>query len=239
MDKLHKNIVSDLKKHGDKKVAEGDKYYHKYERYEAYGIKMPVLRALLRQYKRDIQALDCKDALALAQQFYVSHIEEQVLAGNYVLHLKRDCLPPAIFSYWDKALDHFNSWSTIDDFCMNVFQPILLEYPKKMLALLRTWNKSKNMWKRRASVATFTRKIGGSGEFTDEALELCENLIWDKEDLVRKAVGWCLKDVMRGDKVRVLAYVKNLRKRGVSSVIISYALRDVRSREKARLSEDV
>ena len=42
-----------------------------------------------------------------------------------------------------------------------------------------------------------------------------------------KGVGWCLKDVMRGDRERVLAYVRGLRKRGVSAVITLYAIRDL------------
>lgn len=235
MSEFYLEIVSALKKHGDKKIAESEKYYHKYDRYESYGLRMPVLRNLLNRYKKDIQKLSCKDALALARKFFTSHIEEQVLAGNYVLHIKRDCLILARFNYLDKALGHLNSWSTIDDFCMNVFQSILLEYPKKALVILRGWNKSKNMWKRRASVVVFTRKVGESGKFAKEALEFCENLIWAKEDLVRKAVGWCLKDVMRGDKKRVLAYVKDLRQRGVPSVITSYALRDMGKEEKQRI----
>lgn len=65
------------------------------------------------------------------------------------------------------------------------------------------------MWKRRVSVVAFVRKIGESGKFTNEALMLCENLIWDKEDMVQKGVGWCLKDVMRGDKKKFLIMLKN------------------------------
>jgi len=85
---------------------------------------------------------------------------------------------------------------------------------------------------RRASVVTFARKVGESGEFTEEVLELCENLIWSKEDYVRKGVGWALKDNMRGSKKKVQDYVKSLRERGVSSVITLYAIRDLKSRER-------
>lgn len=184
---------------------------------------------------KKIQALNCKEALALAQKFYSSYIEEQVLAGNYVLQVKIDCITPAQFGYLDKMLNHFGSWSQVDDICGEggkVIHPLLMRYPKEMLQLLRKWNESKNMWKRRASVVPFTRKMGESGKFTKEALELCENLIWDKEDLVQKAVGWCLKDIMRGDKQKVLKYVKDLRKRGVPYTITLYAIRDLRDEER-------
>jgi 3-methyladenine DNA glycosylase AlkD len=101
--------------------------------------------------------------------------------------------------------------------------------------LLERWNRSPNRWKRRASVVAFVRKVGESGQFTEEALQLCENLVFDGEDLVRKGVGWVLKDVMRGDRQRVLEYVKELRRRSVSSTITLYAIRDLDERERGEV----
>lgn len=238
MGDLYTTIVSELKKHLDKKGIEIAKRYHKYVGYESYGLLTPVLRNLLKQYKKDVQTLNCKEALALAQKFYSSCIEEQVLVGNYVLQLKIDCITPAQFGYLDKMLDHFGSWSQIDDICVEggkVIHPLLMRYPREMIVILRKWNKSKNMWKRRASVVPFTRKVGESGTFTKEGLELCENLVWDKEDLVQKAVGWALKDMMRGNKQKVLDYVKQIRRAGVPATITLYAIRDLRGKERQRV----
>ena len=105
------------------------------------------------------------------------------------------------------------------------------------MALLERWNRSPNRWKRRASVVAFVRKIGDSGEFTEDALRLCENLVFDREDLVRKGVGWALKDLMRGERQRVLEYVKELRRRRVSSTITLYAIRDLDGRERRDVLE--
>ncbi len=235
MDELYQKIVAAFHKHADKEGAEFAKRYHKYEGYESYGIQTPLLRKLLKQYKKDVQQLNCKEAFILARKFFRSHIEEQTLAGNYVLQLKSDCLAPARFSYLDKTLDHFRSWSAVDDFCVEggkVLQPLLGKYPKETLALLNKLNKSKNMWKRRASVVPFTRKIGESGAFTKEGLELCKNLVWDKEDLVQKAVGWALKDMMRGDKKKVLDYVRQIRRAGVPAAVTLYAIRDLKGKER-------
>jgi hypothetical protein len=41
-----------------------------------------------------------------------------------------------------------------------------------------------------------------------------------------------LKDVMRGDKKRVLEYVKGLRRKGVAAVITLYAIRDLKGKER-------
>ena len=56
----------------------------------------------------------------------------------------------------------------------------------------------------------FVRKIGASGEYTQYGLDACERLIANPEDLVRKGVGWALKDLMRGDRNMVLATVESL-----------------------------
>ena len=79
----------------------------------------------------------------------------------------------------------------------------------------------------------FTRKGRRLGGATRRSpLDLCERLLDDPEDLVRKGVGWALKDLMRGDKTRVLAYVADLRRRGASAVITLYALRDLQGAER-------
>jgi 3-methyladenine DNA glycosylase AlkD len=131
--------------------------------------------------------------------------------------------------------DRLTGWSHVDDVCISVVQPLLLVHRAETLALLERWNRSPNRWKRRASVVPFVRKIGESGEFTDDALRLCENLVHDAEDLVRKGVGWALKDVMRGDHDRVFAYVKELRQRGVPAVVTLYAIRDLKGAERAEV----
>ena len=235
MDNLYQKIYTDLIKHENKKAAEIDKKYHKYDGHRSLGIKAGVLDKLLKQYKTEVRNLSCKESLALAQMLYKGKIEDMILAGNFVLQNKIDCIGKSELTFLDKALNNFSSWSQIDDFCIDVLQPVLLKYPKDALRFLKKWNQSKNMWKRRASVVVFVRKVGESGKFTNEALALCENLIFDKEDLVQKGVGWCLKDVMRGDKEKVFEYVKKLRKRSVPATITLYAIRNLKGTERGEI----
>lgn len=128
-------------------------------------------------------------------------------------------------------MNHFVGWGNVNHF-RSVLQSMLEQHPDEIIGLLRKWNRSDNRWKRRASVVVFTRRIAKDGRFIDEALDLCENLIWDEDDLVRKGVGWTLKDNMRADKERVLRYVKALRCRGVSSVVTLYAIQDLKEEER-------
>ncbi len=235
MKKVYEEIYDEIIKHENKKTTETNKKYYKNKGWRSFGIKAPVLGKLLKAYKAEIDMLSCKEAMRLAKILYKNEMEETTLAGNFVLKIKSDCINKTKFNFLDNAINHFTSWSQTDDFCLGVLQPLLLKSPDKCLKIIKKWNNTTNMWKRRASVVVFTRKIGESGKFTKEALELCENLIWDKENLVQKGVGWCLKDAIVGNRKKVYEYIKNLRKRGVNSMIILYAIRNLKSAERKEI----
>ena|SRR3989338_7401026 len=232
---LYKQVVAELFKKSNKSKVKKDRFYHKKGGYVSYGVSARDFRQIVKEHRLDFKKLSSKEALKLARLFYESGVEDQIYMGNYVASLRNEIFSPSNLGILDRALENFHTWGTIDDFCVHVLEPLLRKYPRQTFALLKRWNKSKNMWKRRASVVAYARKAGRSGKFSRQALALCENLIWDKEDLVQKGVGWCLKDVMRGDKKRVLEYVSKLRQRGVPATITLYAMRDLRGLERERI----
>ncbi len=229
---VYSEIVRQLEKRANAKLASMEEYYHKKTGHKSYGIRTPELRELIKTYLRIFKQLSLEEKFQLARMFFKSGFSEQATFGNTVLEISVRNITTSHFGCLEEIAGYLNNWASTDWFCIGTLQPLLRKYPKETLNLLRKWNRSENMWKRRASVVAFTRKIGASGEFTDEVLDLCDNLIWDEEDLVRKGVGWALKDNMRGAKKRVLDYVKSLRRKGVSSTITLYAIRDLKGKER-------
>ena len=215
--------------------AESTPVFDKNVDYVGYGLSAADHEAVYREFREAFRAVPLVERLQLAEMLLAGGIAEQANVGVHLWALSVDTLQPEHFEHLDRGLERSHSWGTTDSFCINVLQPLLLRYTDDVLQLLRKWNRSGNPWKRRASVVAFTRKIGASGEFTDEALELCENLIWDEDDLVQKGIGWALKDTMRGAKERVIEYVKDLRRRGVPSTITLYAIRDLKGEERKAL----
>ena len=205
-----------------------DRKFNKNDEFVAYGLKVPAWRAIMRGFRPRFGALSLDERLDLAEALLREGEGWLGHSGIYVLALSVGELRPQHFDRLDRMADNFTGWSHVDDVCIAVLQPLLRSHRDETLRLLERWNRSPNRWKRRASVVAFVRKVGESGEFTEEALRLCENLVGDSEDLVQKGVGWALKDVMRGDPERVLAYVKDLRRRGVASTITLYAIRDLK-----------
>jgi len=231
---LYSEIVKQLEERADVEVASKRIAKAKYFgiTIKSYGLKEAQGKELIESYLGDFRKLSLNVRLQLVKMFYASDFSEQVNLGDAILELSMKELTPTHFDSLDEIAGFLSNWGETDWFCIRVVQPLLRKYPSQTLELLRKWNSAKSLWKRRASAVAFVRKIGESGDFTNDALELCNNLIWDKEDYVRKGVGWALKDNMRSAKRRVLDYVKSLRRKGVSSVITLYAIRDLKGKER-------
>lgn len=230
MTTLHQEILAQIKA-----MAKNSPYTkdasEKDPTYRAYGLRAPQVKALIASFKSKFKTLSTEEILELTNLLVKGAGEEQSVA----IHLMGQNVAyytPEHFHLLDEYLSHFCGWSKIDDICIRVLQTIFLKHPDEFYKQLQKWAKDEAYWKRRTSVVVFVRKVGKSGEFTDWALNLCDQLIWDEHDLVRKGVGWCLKDVMRGDKKKVVNYVKKLRKKGVSAVITLYAIRDLKGEER-------
>lgn len=198
-----------------------------------YGLTVPEIEKISKQYVSQFKELSLKERFELSIQFYKSKSLAQTNFGLRILQISVEDLNPDHFPILDEIAGYLTDWGPTDSFSLYIMQPLLRKYTNETKNLLKKWNKSDFTWKKRVSVVTFTRKIGTEGEFVDFLLKLCDNLIWDKEDLVRKAIGWALKDNMIGkNKERLINYVKNLRKLGVSSTITLYAIRKLEGKER-------
>jgi 3-methyladenine DNA glycosylase AlkD len=237
LDELHAEIVNRLEQMvksetGLEKRLKWFEQQHQVPGLTAYGIPTPKVRKLIHRFMSKYKQLSLEEKFALATQLYESGNFEQATIGDALVELNLPHLTPVHLDLLDEVVGSFNNWASVDWLCLHGLQSLLLQYREETLDLLRTWNRAENLWKRRASALAFVRKVGASGEFTDEVLDLCDNLIWDEEEIVQKGVGWALKDNLPGAKERVLDYVKTLRQKGVPSTITLYAIRDLKGKER-------
>jgi 3-methyladenine DNA glycosylase AlkD len=231
---LHKRIVADLVEAGRGSPYAADANEPD-PRYLGYGVRLAGMQSIIAAHTAEIRKLSVADKVALATALIESGYGEQKRVALHVLEQIPEYFTPDRLDSLDTLMRQLHGWSKIDGFTGSLLKDVLERHPKELLRRVRRWNSDPDPWMRRASVVLFTRKVASSGEYTDVALEHCERLKHDTEDLVRKGVGWCLKDIMRADKKRVLDYVVSLRRQGVSSVITLYALRDIKGAERARV----
>ncbi len=230
------SIINDLRHAFEKQTGctkpEPERRFHKHDQYLTYGMKTADYHQLMKSFRPRFLELSLEQRLQLAQALSGEHVGELGHTGIYVLGISVKELAPVHFPLLSQIVDDFRSWSQVDGFCISIMQPLLKKYHQQILSLLDEWSKSPNRFKRRTSVVTFVRKTGVTGEFMDDLMRLCERLIWDDEDIVQKGVGWALKDNLRYQPERLLPYIKDLRRRGVSSTITLYAIRDLKGAER-------
>ena len=202
-------------------------------RYKSYGVRAAGKKQVIKTHRAAIRKLAFDDKLALAQRLIESEVGEQQSVALHILEPHADYFTPQRFDELDRLVRYLHGWSKIDSYTGSLLRDVWFQHPDAMRELVQSWNQDDDLWLRRASVVLFTRKVAKSGRFTDFALSLGENLLFDNEDLVQKGVGWMLKDLMRADKPRIVAYVKQLRQRNVSSTITLYAVRDLKGAERA------
>ncbi len=209
--------------------------FYKNNGYQGFGLDLKDLKLLIKKYKDKTKNFSDQQLLDLVLDLFKLKKEESIYLGIELLRKRIRKFDNLDFKYIEKLGDYLFSWSTVDKFCSNILQELLIKFEKQTLGLLKKWNKSRNLWKRRASVVAFANKLGKSNKFTDFALNLCKNLVFDKQDLVKKGVGWCLKELMLADKQKVFCFVKDLREQGVSPVIISYAIERLKPEERQQI----
>jgi 3-methyladenine DNA glycosylase AlkD len=231
-EKLIHDVHQAIRKTTGRRKPKPDLKFHKHDEYLSYGLKASEFREILKEFQPQFLKLSLQERMDLAARFLQAHIGELGHMGLYILTLSVENLGPGHFAYLEGLPEHFRSWSHVDHISLGVMQPLLWRYRTETLDLLDKWTRSPVRWKRRAAVVTFTREAAKSGEFTEDVIQLCEKLIWDQEDIVQKGVGWALKDNLRSAPDRILPYIKDLRRRGVSSTIVLYAIRDLKGAKR-------
>ncbi len=96
---------------------------------------------------------------------------------------------------------------------------------------IRRMADDKNLWVRRASVVSTLRPTMKSRDIT-HSLDICDILVDDPHDLMRKAVGWVLREVGKKDLTAMLSFL-DLHIGRISATTLSYATEKLSPEERA------
>lgn len=168
---------------------------------KSYGLSHPQLKRLVRGWYTAHKDLSLKEFEELLDSLY---LKAQTSTEKYVAGILLDSypklrtgLPP---SRLDKWLSDLSGWALVDSLCQARFSS--REMNEKWLAwskVLKDFNKSKNISKRRASLVLLVRPVreGGGERFAQLALESIENLKHEKDILITKAISWLLREMIK------------------------------------------
>lgn len=186
------------------------------------GISVPIVRRVARSFRG--LGLDELDLL-------LDDPEHEVRAA--ALFLLVDAYPTDPESVVDRYLaavrrGRVNNWDLVDASAEFLLGPWLLDRDRSLLQELAA---SDSLWERRVAVlATFEFIKRGDPSTT---LELAEQLLGDREDLMQKAVGWMLREVGKRASREALLGFLDAHAAAMPRTMLSYATEHLTPEQRA------
>ena len=179
-----------------------------------FGIRVPVLRKLVRQYR----GLPIPLYLKLLQSKY--H-EERLLAllllvDGFAKGNEQD--KETIYSSYLGNTQYINNWDLVDSSAHHIVGAYLKNRDRQPLYDLVI---SESLWERRIAIISTFHFI--QYDQFEDTLKLVEMLLTDQEDLIHKATGWALRVVgNRNREVEEAFLVKHYRR--MPRTMLRYAI---------------
>lgn len=209
-------ILQGFFKTGPGEYGEGDVFL---------GIRMPALRALVKEHRRNA-------TLAQAEGLLASPLHEARMLGLLLM--------VEIFQRGDEDVRHetyasymthrsrINNWDLVDLSAPHIVGAWLFTRDRRVLNRLA---RSRVLWERRIAVLS-TFQFIRRGDFAD-TLRLCERLLADPHDLMHKACGWMLREVGKRDAAALRGFLD--RHAGtMPRTMLRYAIEKLGPRERRR-----
>ena len=139
--------------------------------------------------------------------------------------------PESIYRFYIQHLECFNNWDLVDKTCYKIMGSYLFTKKKDILYEL---SKSENIWKRRISIISTLFFI--KNKSYSDAFKIIEILKFDSHDLIKKAVGWMLREIGKMNEKKLIHYLeKNYS--SLSSITRNYACEKLSKEMKKKLKE--
>lgn len=200
-----------LKDGGSAPHAEGVQHFFK-EEIQSRGWYTGELRKVATRFRRAIvKERGVPFLIQVADRLFHGRIlEEKVFAVLLLEKVVAQCGDPE-FRLFESWLSRISSWADHDALAHYLLGPMLVADPSRAKRVF-SWSKSGNRWHRRAACVAF---IQGTRHklFLPEILRLSNSLLEDEDDMVRKGLGWLLRETAKADPKRTIPYLMKIRAR--------------------------
>lgn len=188
-------LVKELRSHGDSAQAEIVRGYMKTSSLDFYGIKLPVIRKIAKQYSKSVNPEGLTPFLEKLWAFQVFDVR-RAAAEVMLQFLKRGRPEQEVMQLVDAWIDDIDTWALTDPLGWCVGQ-LLIKNPSLRM-ILKEWGKSGNKWRRRMAIVPYVElslRDQYRPEYGSWILEAVTPHIGDSEFFVGKAVAWALRQM--------------------------------------------
>jgi 3-methyladenine DNA glycosylase AlkD len=203
-------------KTGKGEYGEGDRFL---------GITDPVCRRTALRYR----TLPLSDIERLLESRYHEHrfAALEILVAQYERAAAEE--QRAIVDFYLQQTHRINNWDLVDTSAPYIVGDFLKGRPRDLLDHLAG---STNLWERRIAIVA-TLGLIKNGEI-EETFRIAEKLLADKHDLIRKAVGWALREAGKISRPKLLSFLKR-HYDAIPRTALRYAIEHLPPEERQRI----
>ena len=115
------------------------------------------------------------------------------------------------FRLFESWLNRVTSWADHDALVHDLIGPMVAA-DDRYLSRLPVWAKKKTLWHRRAAAVSLIHSTRQHKHF-DRIQQITELLLTSDDDMVRKGLGWLLREAAKANPDETVAYLMTIRER--------------------------
>ena len=194
---------------GSAKHAAGVEWFFKDE-IRSHGWYTADLRRAAVRVRREIKRERGLDFLVeVADHLFSGSVLEEKVAAVFLLEKLDGEFGNSEFKRFESWLDRISSWADHDALVHSLIAPMVAAKPARTRVVVR-WAKSANRWRRRAACVALIRGARAK-MFFPEITKLSDSLLADEDDMVRKGLGWLLRETAKFDAKRTVPHLMKIR----------------------------
>jgi len=189
---------------GNRKVAFGAQAYMK-DIAPFLGVKTPERRKLFKEFFRELPTPTSKELGETSRALWkLREREYHYAACDLIDFFIESADKNFLRDHVEYLITQKSWWDTVDTLGSVAVSPLTIKYPS--ISLMRSWNKSSNMWLNRAAI----QHQRGRKHDTDIPLllEFLDAHADESEFFIAKAIGWALRDLSRVNNSEVKKFLK-------------------------------
>jgi len=172
-----------------------------------------------------------EDTKAAAKDLYSTGILEEQFCANILLARMQNKFEEDDLAFFESIIPAYvDNWACCDGLC-SIMGKLYERYPQQVQKL-RTWTNSKNRWVKRASVVCLVVQVR-RGLFIDIVYSNVSAMLYDSDDLVRKANGWALRQAGKFDEKRLVSFLE--KHADMPAISLSYAMEKLDDNTRKRI----
>lgn len=205
-----------LRKGGSVERAAGVERYFKGE-IRSLGWRTADLRRQARLLRNDILPLGLDLLLQTATHLFRGAVVDEKTFAVFLLEGLHPRFGDREFQLFGSWLDRVTTWADHDALVHNLIAPMILAKPARRETVFQ-WAASLCRWHRRAACVALVR-AARANLFLPEIQRLAGILLHDPDDMVRKGLGWLLREAAKSNPKHTIPYLMSIRRRAPRQVL--------------------